>query len=457
MLINFIYLIVGLIISWLFARVYFSGKLNLVKNNQDSLRDLCEQFKSERDGLSKERGELQVKAAAMETRLRFLQSNYDEQKESISKVGETFRAEFQNLAHDILESKSRTFSETSEKQIKNILDPLKSEIKEFKEKVDKTYADEAKERHSLGKHIEMLVETSGKVGLQADNLASALKANVKQQGNWGEMLLESILEHSGLTRNREYFVQEFIKDNAGNIIKDELGNGLQPDVTIIYPDKRKVIVDSKVSMIAWDQFLNETDPELQKSSLEAHVRSIKSHVDGLSKKNYPKYANAMDYVIMFVAIEPAFLEAIKQNTGLWKYAYNKQVLIVGPTNLLMVLKIIADLWRIEQQSQNAIQIAEKAGEIYDKLVLFMESLEGVGSGIKKAGDSYDAAMKQLATGNGNAIRKLEEIKKMGAKARKSFSDSMIRDASNGTEIIPDATDNQESREISLPSEESNHF
>ena len=429
--------VTGAVLAFILTRLNFTKANAILHARFEPLAAELDQLKRERDVLVKDKTDLLVKNGTIETRLQLLQTSYNEQKESMSRVGEAFKTEFQNLAQEILENKSRNLSETSEKQMKGILDPLKQELKEFKEKVEKTYTDEAKERHSLGEHIKLLVETSGKVGQQADNLASALKANVKQQGNWGEMLLESILEHSGLTKNREYFIQEFIRDSAGNTIRDENGNGLQPDVTIIYPDKRKVIIDSKVSMIAWEQFVNETDLELQKSALDAHIRSIKAHVDGLSRKNYPKYANALDHVIMFVAIEPAFLEAVKQNTGLWKYAYNKQVLIVGPTNLLMVLKIVADLWRIEQQSQNAMKIAEKAGEIYDKMVLFTESLEDVGSGIKKASDSYDTALRQLSTGNGNAIRKLEEMKRLGAKAKKSLSDAMVKEASNGSEIALD--------------------
>jgi DNA recombination protein RmuC len=270
-----------------------------------------------------------------------------------------------------------------------------------------------------------LVETSGKVGLQADNLANALKGNVKQHGNWGEMLLESILENSGLTKNREYFLQEFIKDNAGNIIKDEYGRGLQPDVMIVYPDQRKVIVDSKVSLIAWEKYTTEADSINQQLALAAHISSIKVHVDGLSKKKYPKYANALDYVIMFIPIEPAFLEAVKQDTGLWKYSYDKQILIVGPTNLLLVLKIVADLWQIEKQSQNAIEIAEKAGDLYDKLFLFVESMEDIGFGLRKANENYDKAMNQLSTGKGNVIRRAEELKGMGAAAKKQFPERLI--------------------------------
>lgn len=263
------------------------------------------------------------------------------------------------------------------------------------------------------------------VSQQAENLTNALKGNVKQQGNWGEMILSSILENSGLTENREYFLQEFIRDKSGEIIKDENGNALQPDVTIHYPDERKVIIDSKVSLIAWEKYMTETDPTLQKQALDAHIKSLKSHIDGLSKKNYPKYAKALDHVILFVPIEPAFLEAVKQDTGLWKYAYDKKVLIVGPTNLLLVLKIVADIWQIEKQSKNAIEIAEKAGELYDKLFGFVESMEDVGAGLKKASQNYEKAMGQLSTGRGSAIKKAEELKALGADTKKQFPDRLI--------------------------------
>ena len=301
----------------------------------------------------------------------------------------------------------------------------------FKEKVDKVYSDEARERHSLEGQVKRLVDSSAQVSQQAENLTNALKGNVKQQGNWGEMILSSILENSGLTENREYFLQEFIKDKSGEIIKDENGNGLQPDVTIHYPDERKVIVDSKVSLVAWERYMSETDTNAQKQALEAHIKSLKAHIDGLSKKNYPKYAKALDHVILFVPIEPAFLEAVKQDTGLWKYAYDKKVLIVGPTNLLLVLKIVADIWQIEKQSKNAIEIAEKAGELYDKLLGFVESMEDVGAGLKKANQNYEKAMGQLSTGKGNAIKKAEELKGLGADTKKQFPERLI----DNTEIL----------------------
>ena len=378
-----------------------------------------------------ERNELAIKLAKAEERVENARTAYSDLKTSIANMGETYKAEFKNVANEILEQKSKNLEETSNKNIKTLLDPLNTELKDFKAKVDKVYNDEARERHSLESQVKMLVQTSTQVSQQAENLTNALKGNVKQQGNWGEMILSSILENSGLTENREYFLQEFIKDKSGEIIKDENGNALQPDVTIHYPDERKVIVDSKVSLVAWERYMSETDPNARKLALEAHIKSLKAHIDGLSKKNYPKYAKALDHVILFVPIEPAFLEAVKEDTGLWKYAYDKKVLIVGPTNLLLVLKIVADIWQIEKQSKNAIEIAEKAGELYDKLLGFVESMEDVGAGLKKANQNYEKAMGQLSTGKGNAIKKAEELKALGADTKKQFPERLI----DNTEII----------------------
>jgi DNA recombination protein RmuC len=290
-----------------------------------------------------------------------------------------------------------------------------------------TYDKESKQRFTLEAKIKDLVDASGKVGQQADNLVNVLKSNVKQQGNWGEILLESILEHSGITKNREYFTQEYIRDYTGNVIKNDEGKALQLDVPIHYPDQRKVIIDSKVSMIAWEQFVNEPDADKKKQYLDLHVKSMKQHVECLAKKNYAKYAKALDYVLMFVAIESVFLEGVKQDTGLWKYAYDRQVLILAPTNLLAVLRIIADLWKIEQQSKHAIEIADKAGAQYDKVHGFITSMEGIEDGLNKARTCYDNAFKQLSTGKGNIIGRVEELKRMGAKANKSLPDKYLNE------------------------------
>ena len=411
--------IAGGIITYIFAKAKFDSP---------EFQEKAEALEKYKKIIEGERNELVIKLAKAEERVENARTAYNDLKTSITSMGETYKIEFKNVANEILDQKSKSLEETSTKNIKTLLDPLNKDLKDFKEKVDKVYSDEARERHSLEGQVKRLVDSSAQVSQQAENLTNALKGNVKQQGNWGEMILSSILENSGLTENREYFLQEFIKDKSGEIIKDENGNALQPDVTIHYPDERKVIVDSKVSLVAWERYMSETDPNAQKQALEAHIKSLKAHIDGLSKKNYPKYAKALDHVILFVPIEPAFLEAVKEDTGLWKYAYDKKVLIVGPTNLLLVLKIVADIWQIEKQSKNAIEIAEKAGELYDKLLGFVESMEDVGAGLKKANQNYEKAMGQLSTGKGNAIKKAEELKALGADTKKQFPERLIDNA-----------------------------
>jgi len=416
----FIYYIVSFIVGSIITYIFAKAKFDTPEFQEKA--EALEKYKKIIEG---ERNELAIKLAKAEERVENARTAYTDLKTSIANMGETYKAEFKNVANEILEQKSKNLEETSNKNIKTLLDPLNKDLKDFKDKVDKVYNDEARERHSLESQVKMLVQTSTQVSQQAENLTNALKGNVKQQGNWGEMILSSILENSGLTENREYFLQEFIKDKSGEIIKDDNGNALQPDVTIHYPDERKVIVDSKVSLVAWEKYMTETDVTTQKQALEAHIRSLKAHIDGLSKKNYPKYAKALDHVILFIPIEPAFLEAVKEDTGLWKYAYDKKVLIVGPTNLLLVLKIVADIWQIEKQSKNAIEIAEKAGELYDKLFGFIESMEDVGAGLNKANQNYEKAMGQLSTGKGNAIKKAEELKALGADTKKQFPDRLI--------------------------------
>lgn len=368
---------------------------------------------------------VQNEFAAIKENLKNAEEKLALQKEELSKIGESFKFEFRNLAQNILEEKTQKFTELNEEKMKAILDPLKNDLGIFKQKVEETYDKESKERFSLGKEIERLVVMTQQVSTDANNLTTALKGNNKMQGNWGEMILESLLENSGLSKGREYFLQEFIRDNAGAIIKDEHGAGLQPDVTICYPDQRKIIIDSKVSLIAWDEFIAQQNREDQLRSLQQHIKSIRLHIDGLSKKNYPKYALALDYVLLFIPIEPAFLEAVKTDIYLWKYAYDKKILLVSPTNLFAVLKIIADLWKVEQQNKNAMDIADKAGSLYDKFVSFFDSFEAVGKKLSEANNNYEMALKQLSSGRGNIVGKIEELKKMGANAAKQLPDRIL--------------------------------
>jgi len=375
--------------------------------------------------LQLEHQSVQKQMAILQTQLASVQDKLAGQKQELELIGEKFRFEFRNLAHGILDEKTAKFTQLNEEKMKAILDPLKTELVDFRKKVDDTYDKESKERFTLGKEVQRLIEMSQLVSREANNLTTALKGNNKQQGNWGEMILESILAYSGLIKGREYLTQEFIRDNAGNIIKDENGKGLQPDVTVLYPDQRKIIIDSKVSLVAWEQYVSEDNPVAQKEFLKQHVQSIRNHIEGLSRKNYPQYARALDYVLLFIPIEPAFLEAVKTDLQLWKYAYDKRIMLVSPTNLLAVLKIIADLWRVEQQNHHAIEIADKAGALYDKFVGFIDNLELVGKRIQDAQQSYEIAFKQLSSGRGNIIGRVEELKKMGANAHKQLPDKLI--------------------------------
>lgn len=365
---------------------------------------------------------LSEKLAATETRL-------TEQKRELTEFSDVFRNEFRLLANGILKEKSQEFTAVNEEKMKNILDPLQLHLREFRQQVADTYDKESKERFSLEKELKALIELNKQLGEEANNLTRALKHDNKAQGNWGEMILESLLEHSGLARGREYFVQDFLRDTAGNILKDENGKSLQPDVIIAYPDQRKVIIDSKVSLVAFEQYTRSVTPEEQALAVREHLRSVRSHIDGLSGKNYPRYAgNALDYVILFIPVEPAFLLAVKEDPQLWKYAYDRRILMVSPTNLLAVLKIIADLWKVERQSRHAIEIAEKAGALYDKFVRFTESLLQVGVHLRKAGEQHEEAMKRLSSGRGNLIRQAEQLRKMGASANLQLPDGLVKES-----------------------------
>lgn len=375
--------------------------------------------------LQQDNQQLQNRLTNAQALLKNAEEKLAHQKDELNNIGEKFKFEFRNLAQDILDKKALQFTEVNEKNMSDLLSPLKTQLGEFKQKVEDTYDKESKERFSLGREVERLISMTQQVSVEANNLTTALKGNNKMQGNWGEMILETILENSGLTKDREYFLQSFIRDNAGNIIKDEHGRGLQPDVIIVYPDQRKVIIDSKVSLIAWDESVAQADVDEQKRLLLEHVKSIRQHIDGLSRKNYPKYALALDYVLLFVPIEAAFLEALKADTQLWKFAYDKKILLVSPTNLFAVLKIVADLWKVEQQSKHAIDIAIKAGALYDKFVGFIDNFELAGKRIAEAGVAYETAHKQLTSGKGNITGRIEELKKMGANAGKQLPDRLL--------------------------------
>lgn len=371
--------------------------------------------------------ELNSQLLTKQMELKMLKENMDQQEARIEELNKTQLLQFQNIANKILEDNTQKFTAVNEEKMNAVLTPFKTSIAEFKTKVEETYHKESQERFTLGKEIDKLVKQSSDVSIQAANLTNALKNNNKQQGNFGEMILESILENSGLIKGTQYVTQEHIKDNAGRTIKDEDGNGLQPDVMIICPDKRKIIIDSKVSFLDYEAYVNADDKETSAIALNNHVKSVKNHIIQLSRKNYPKYAEALDYVLMFMPVEPAFLEALKADTNLWKFAYDKGIVLVSPTNLLAVLKIIQEMWKVDSRNKNADEIAQKAGEVYDKFVGFLTDFEKIDTTLKAARDAYDAGQNKLISGNGNFSKKVQELKNMGGKAKNTIADKFLKD------------------------------
>ncbi len=358
----------------------------------------------------------------LKTTLAQTKAKLESQEKELKNIGEKFTNEFKVLANSILEEKSKRFTEQNESNLRNLLEPLGKNISEFKKKVEETYDKESKQRFSLEEKIKELAALNLQISTEAKNLTNALKGDSKQQGDWGEMILENLLENSGLQKGREYFVQEFLRNDAGQTVSDENGRKMQPDVVINYPDKRKIIIDSKVSLTAYEKYVSEENPAEQKILLKEHINSLKRHIDGLSGKKYHEFAaDTLDFVMMFVPIEPAYLDAVRADRTLWDYAYKKRVILISPTNLIAALKLVADLWQREYQNQNAIEIADRGGKLYDKFVGFIENMNEIGINMAKAQKSYDDAFKQLQTGSGNLIGQVEKLKKLGVKAQKTLS------------------------------------
>ena len=340
-------------------------------------------------------------------------------KADIEKLQDNFRNEFKNLANDILEEKTKKFTEQNKTKLEEILKPLSEKIRDFEKKVEDTYDKESKQRFSLEKEIKNLAELNQQISKEASNLTHALKGQSKTQGNWGEIILESILEKSGLVRDREYVVQASYTN--------EHGKRLQPDVIIAYPGDRSLVVDSKVSLLAYERYASAEIKEEQDKALKEHILSIRTHINDLSNKNYQDIyqLKSLDFVILFMPIEPAYLIAMQAEPEIWSYAYERRVLLISPTNLIAVLRMISNLWRVEYQNKNAIEIARQSADLLDKFVGFLEDLEDVGRKLESTRQSYDASINKLSTGKGNLIRRAEKIKELGAKPTKEIPKSLL--------------------------------
>lgn len=432
---EFIYLGVGIVtgmcLGWLWVRV---GTLS--KNQQGALQFTAEQernrtltsqlmeLKKELDQERYKTTELLKKQASSEADYRNLAQRLEERKVEVTELQKRFSTEFENLANRILDEKSKKFDDLNKSTLGEMLNPLREKITSFEKRVEETYDKELRDKISLREEVRKLYDLNHKISEEANNLTRALKGDNQKQGDWGEIILETILERSGLAKDREYRKQAVSTNADGTMIK--------PDYLIVLPDNRHIIIDSKVSLVAYDRFVNSDDDEQREYCLKDHLASMKSHVKLLSDKNYYSSLdfNTPDFVLMFVPIESSFSAALQADQDLFNFAWEKRIVIVSPTTLLATLRTVASIWKMEKQSQNAMKIAEESGKLYDKFVSFVEDLVKVGKQIDSTKETYREAMRKLYDGKGNLVSKAEKIKLMGAGTTKALDPKLVDRASD---------------------------
>lgn len=353
-------------------------------------------------------------------------AHFEEERENRE---QQMTAQFKNLANDILRQNSADFKAQNEQRLEELLSPLRTNLDEFRKTVTETYSSEARERFSLTERIRELVELNNTISREARELTLALRGNNQVQGDWGEMVLESILENSGLQKGVEYFTQA-TTDSDGNVLRNEDGTMLRPDVVVKYPDGRFVVIDSKVSLTAFVDYANADNEEIRDGAAMRHVRSVKKHIDELARKRYQEYVGdaKLDFVMMFIPNEPAYIAAMRLDPSLWQEAYDRQVLIVSPTHLVSGLKLIAQLWSRDRHTKNAITIAEEAGKMYDKFADFTKDMERIEKAIGSTRKAYDDAMTKLTTGTGNLVNRALNLQKLGVKASKQLAASTLKES-----------------------------
>ena len=408
------------------------GQLTSQNNQLSELKIALQNLQIEKQKIQVEKEEFAILLAKKENDFDNLLDRTKEQKEELNNLQEKFSKEFENLANKILEEKTQKFTEQNKENLKNILSPLQDKILHFEKKVEDTHKESIDYHAALRQQILGLREMNAQMSKETINLTKALKGDSKMQGNWGELVLERVLEKSGLEKGREYEVQQaFTSEDGGRIL---------PDVIINLPDGKKMIVDSKVSLTAYERYVNEEDDTQQSIYLKEHVNSVKRHVEQLSDKRYQDIyqMESPDFVLLFIPIEPAFALALQEDLNLYNKAFEKNIVIVTPSTLLATLRTIDSMWTNQKQQENAIEIARQAGALYDKFEGFVSDLIKIGKKMDEAKIEYSSAMNKLTEGKGNLVTSAEKLKKMGAKAKKALPEAILKRAENNEELLTES-------------------
>ena len=420
-----LYLFIGLIIGAIIGYLLFKNKGGdasalqnenaLLRANLEKIENDKQSFQYKLDELNKVLKEKEIELTRVQTELSGFKKHDEVLNEEIAKIHIQYKDQFKLLAGEILKENSKEFSTSSNK----MLEPLREKLKDFEETVRKKIQEDTKTSEFLKYELNALKSLNQQISEEAHNLTKALKGEVKTQGNWGELILEKIMERSGLVKDTEYKTQVSLNNVDGDKI--------QPDVVVYLPDEKHIIIDAKVSLTAYEAYVSENDEVKKSLALKEHIGSVKSHIKKLSEKQYQssKEIQAPDFVLMFLPIESSFSIAIKEDVDIFNFAWDKNIVIVSPSTLLATLRTVASLWKQEKQSRNVIQIADEAGKLYDKFVGFLDDFKAIGSSISKTQQNYDNAFGKLSSGNGNVIGKIEKLKELGAKSSKQIDKNLL--------------------------------
>lgn len=434
---DILFLITGLVIggtaAWFIAKTKFAASAQTsLQVEHEKTRNLSADLQTARLELQDERNknsELNTALATIKANQQNLQKKLEEQQSDALKIQEKLTLEFKHLANEIFEEKGRKFAEQNKTNLGEILNPLKEKITDFEKKVEQSHKESIERNTAMREQLINLKELNQQITKEAGNLTKALKGDSKTQGNWGEYILESILEKSGLVKGREYVVQESITT--------EEGKRLQPDVVIKLPDNKNIIIDSKVSLIAYERFISADDENDRAANLKLHIQSLRQHIRGLSDKNYQKLYSigSLDFVLLFIPIEPAFSAAAQHDTEIFNDAFEKNIVIVSPSTLIATLRTIASIWKQEHQNKNTMEIARQATALYEKFVGFTNDLIELGNQLRRTQNSYEGAMNKLSTGSGNLVRRVEEFKKLGIQPSKPVDQRLVDKATEQSDLF----------------------